>query len=389
MVLCFSALIQAAAIGKPKVTAVYNSSKGADIRWKAASGAKKYAVYRSNAGKRVKIATVPAGQTKYIDKSVKNSWGKVYGYSVASVVGTKTYSRSNEVMLKRIAPMKIAKLQSNDPGTVTIKFSVSTGSNKASGYEIQYAKSQADLKNQASSCKSKTVSGKSKTTVKINNLTEGETYYFRVRAYGNYKQKKTKKSWGQYSSIKSIQVKTTPAPTPEPVKRYEEGQYYVGLDIPAGEYIFYATTDISGYYCESRDSGAKDIIDNDIFENNAVYTISPGTFLKLSRCYAVPSGANPAVDTTKPGQFIVGKHIQAGTYQVLSIDDTFGGYYCIYPDSRKETIVENDIFNNNAYVTVSNGQILCLSRAVLGTRSSSVQTQEEEEELLEDLDTLE
>lgn len=367
MLFCFSTIVFAELEEDPEVTAVYNSSNGGDIRFSGSSDAQKIVIYRANAGKRVKIATVPAGQTTYIDKTIKdNCWGKVYSYSISTISGGKESPRSPEKVLQRLAPMKITKVTSANPGKATLEYAVSTGSNKALGYEIQYAKSKSDLQNRSGSFKAKTVDGRTKTKVTIGGLSEGATYYFRVRAYVNYTHSKTgvtTKTWSQYSNVKSVAIKTTP---PEPMVRYDEGQYIVGRDIPAGEYIFYTTSaDYSGYYCESKDAAARDIVDNDLFTYNAIYTITAGNYLKLERCYALSTKYNTHVDTSKPGQFIVGRHIGAGTYQVVAIDDKYEGYYCVYPDSRKLRIVSNDLFKNNAYVTVTPGQLLCLERAVL------------------------
>lgn len=62
----------------------------------------------------------------------------------------------------------------------------------------------------------------------------------------------------------------------------------------------------------------------------------------------------------------VGKDIEAGEY---SLEPTGSdGYYCIYSDSRQQgtnSIVANENFSGNTYVTVSDGQYLKLSRCAI------------------------
>jgi hypothetical protein len=56
-----------------------------------------------------------------------------------------------------------------------------------------------------------------------------------------------------------------------------------------------------------------------------------------------------------------GRDIPAGEYK-LTCDDGMG-YYCIYNDTNAPfDIVNNDLFDSSAYVTVKDGQYLVLSR---------------------------
>lgn len=61
----------------------------------------------------------------------------------------------------------------------------------------------------------------------------------------------------------------------ESVIKYSAGQYKADIDIPAGEYILFAS-DGTGYFCISSDSNADDIITNDNFDYNTIITISDG-----------------------------------------------------------------------------------------------------------------
>ena len=211
---------------KPVITGLYNSKNGGDLRWKAVPGADKYAIYRTNAGKRVKIATT--ANTTYMDTSIKNNcWGKVYAYSVAPMKNGKTYERGESKTLQRLAPMKITSLKYNQPNAAIVQFAISTGENKANGYEVQFARSTSDLYGRTGTYHAFILDGRKNMAANVTPLASGRTYYFRVRAYVNYTHSVTKvvtRTWSQYSETKSITipkesqpvVRPTATPTPKP-----------------------------------------------------------------------------------------------------------------------------------------------------------------------------
>lgn len=151
------------------------------------------------------------------------------------------------------------------------------------------------------------------------------------------------------------------------VAEYGEGQYLVGVDIPSGEYMLWATDDnYDGYFCYSTDANGKDIIKNGTFGANSIIKVRYGEYLTLTRCYAVA-----LADAETPekvggaygeGFYIVGEHIPAGTYKLIATDTTYSGYYCIYNDLRREDIDSNAVFDNSRYVELSDGQYLYLER---------------------------
>ena len=67
--------------------------------------------------------------------------------------------------------------------------------------------------------------------------------------------------------------------------------------------------------------------------------------------------------TYSTGTYKVGKDIPAGEYCITSTSSTTSAYYCVYPDASKSDILNNDNFTGRAYVTVSEGQLLEISRA--------------------------
>lgn len=151
------------------------------------------------------------------------------------------------------------------------------------------------------------------------------------------------------------------------ITEYGGGQYLVGVDIPSGEYMLWATDDkYDGYFCYSTDANGKDIIKNGTFGTNSIIDVRYGEYLTLTRCYAVA-----LADAETPekvggaygeGFYIIGEHIPAGTYKLVATDSTYSGYYCIYNDLRREDIDSNAIFDNSRYVELSDGQYLHLQR---------------------------
>ena len=192
------------------ITGLYNSSKGGDLRWKPVTGAEKYVIYRTNGGKTVKLATVNASSTSYMDTSIKdNCWGKVYVYYVHSQAGSVISSRGEGKTLQRLAPMTINYCKNDKSRTATLKWAVASGSNKAAGYELQYAENTSDLYGQKGSFKKVAVDGRNSLSKAIYGLTKGKTYCFRVRAYVNYTHSVTKtttKTWSQYSNVVSVKI---------------------------------------------------------------------------------------------------------------------------------------------------------------------------------------
>lgn len=161
------------------------------------------------------------------------------------------------------------------------------------------------------------------------------------------------------ASIRTNSTSTENSASQTELTQYDAGNYKVGVDIPAGEYLVFAKSG-KGYFCVSSDSNQSDITFNDIFDYNSIITVKNGEYLELSKCYAVPLEEDPEVKLNGSGMFKVGTHIPAGEYKVEATDDR--GYYCIYPDSRHQNIASNDIFEGQKYVTVSDGQYLILSK---------------------------
>lgn len=152
------------------------------------------------------------------------------------------------------------------------------------------------------------------------------------------------------------------------VKGYPQGQYKIGVDIPAGEYVLYPHQyNGNGYYCISSDANGKNIVDNDFFTGHSIITVYDGDYLELSGCVSYDIHMTPRRSPSpsgyiKSGVYIGGVDIPAGEYRLTS-NEGKNGYYCIYSDSRKNNILSNDNFNGSRYINISNGDYLLLANS--------------------------
>lgn len=151
----------------------------------------------------------------------------------------------------------------------------------------------------------------------------------------------------------------------EGMRTYYEGQYKVGRDFIAGEYVLLNTSDYSGYFAISSDANGRDTIANGLFDVNSIITVYDGEYLELSRCIAVESTdfySSYTIKTDRDGTMLkVGYDIMPGEYKLIAASGT-QGYYSIYNDSRQTDIVDNSLFRNSAWITVEYGQYIVLSR---------------------------
>lgn len=145
---------------------------------------------------------------------------------------------------------------------------------------------------------------------------------------------------------------------------YQTGMYKIGTDMPAGEYLI---TSSGGYYAVTADSSGslESIISNDNYRNRAYVTVQDGQYFQFDGT-AVPvseaAAFTPVNGTYPDGMYLVGKDIPAGEYKVSA---TNGGYYEVTANSTGDlgTIISNDNFDGEVYLTVQDGQYLKLSRS--------------------------
>jgi hypothetical protein len=152
-------------------------------------------------------------------------------------------------------------------------------------------------------------------------------------------------------------------------KYLSSGMYKIGIDIPAGEYLI--ISDGMGYYEVTKDSsGTLDsIISNDNFSNTRYITVSENQYLEIKRSKMLPaSDAEPQMPVNgeyPEGMYKVGKDIPAGEYKIASTGEM--GYYELAKNSigTLDSIVSNDNFEGEKYITIKDGQYLTLTRCKL------------------------
>lgn len=135
------------------------------------------------------------------------------------------------------------------------------------------------------------------------------------------------------------------------VTRKEKGDgihqiaYYI-----ADDGIYYSLV-----FCSKTDTDIKNdvkpIIDSIKFEN-AITEVKPKESADASK-----------ITSYKEGTYKVGTDIPSGEYCIYSTSN-ISGYYSVNADSKGDSIIGNDNFVYNAFLTVSDGQYLELSRAI-------------------------
>ena len=148
---------------------------------------------------------------------------------------------------------------------------------------------------------------------------------------------------------------------------YAVGQYKVGSDIPAGEYLAIG----KGYLELSKTPNADigNIIFNDNFEGQCYIDAQEGEYIKiLSELKLYPTDSAPKIlpnnGKIPQGQFKVGTDVPAGEYKIIAEDN---GYFEIATGTRRDTgkIIKNQFVPtaSSLYATVENGQYLRLKNS--------------------------
>ncbi len=175
-----------------KVTKVSNSSGKAKVTWKKVTGASGYYIYRKTAsGEYEQVKKIKSGDTTtWTDSSVSKN--TKYRYYVRAYSGSTLGAKANT---KLILIPKATSITSTSvaSGKIVVKWKKTSS---VTGYQIQYATNSSFTKN----VKTKTVSDASTVSKTLSGLTNGTTYYVRVRSYKTISGTKYYSTWSSKDS---------------------------------------------------------------------------------------------------------------------------------------------------------------------------------------------
>lgn len=145
------------------------------------------------------------------------------------------------------------------------------------------------------------------------------------------------------------------------VHEYTPGMYKVGVDMEPGTY-FLKASDSSASITVSSDANLRDITYIQIFNENLIAEVREGEYVQIKRAVASTYTGAETVDTDSAYfEAEIGVHLPAGEYKLQAADS--GASYTIYSDNRFDDIVAINIFSDNCYVSVKDGQFLIVKRA--------------------------
>lgn len=151
------------------------------------------------------------------------------------------------------------------------------------------------------------------------------------------------------------------------VKTYKSGQYKVGKDLPAGEYVAVSKGDAYIELAKDAKGTLDSILANDIFINRSIITVSDGQFIKIQNCelYAFKDAPKAPIQngSLPSGMYKVGVDLPAGEYKVLSEGGDSYIETSTTSSHQLDDIISNDLFQGDKYINVSNGQYLKFFRA--------------------------
>jgi hypothetical protein len=148
--------------------------------------------------------------------------------------------------------------------------------------------------------------------------------------------------------------------------------YKVGTDITAGEYVIISDALGTGYMQISSDSTGKleSIIANENIINRTIVTIKDGQYfeVKSGEIYLIDKApkVEPKDNQLSSGMYKVGLDIQPGEYKVSAAGEDYA-YIEVSSNSSHtlESIVSNDNFTGEKYITIKEGQYLKITNANL------------------------
>lgn len=145
------------------------------------------------------------------------------------------------------------------------------------------------------------------------------------------------------------------------------GMYKAGKDIQPGEYVLFANGGLPSYFEVTNDSSGKleSIITNDNYYGNRYVSIADGQYIEFSNAYMLKVADSPILQAVggkyQEGMYKVGRDITAGEYKVVAERDMAYFEVDIDLSGSIDSIVANDNFSGEKYITIENSQYITLS----------------------------
>ncbi|MCD8148554.1 MAG: CAP domain-containing protein [Clostridiales bacterium] len=203
-----------------KISSLTNTTTGITVKWSKVSGAKGYYVYRkTGSGSYSKIKTISGASTvSYTDTAVKSKNGTTYTYAICPYYSSTKGSYTGKSTVRLTTPALSGAAASNC-SSLAVKWSKVSS---VTGYQVQYATNSS-----FSGATTKTYSGASTVSKTLSGLTNGNTYYTRIRTYKTVSGTKYYSAWSSAKSAKvngshnyTSSITTQPGCTTKGVRTY-------------------------------------------------------------------------------------------------------------------------------------------------------------------------
>jgi len=153
-------------------------------------------------------------------------------------------------------------------------------------------------------------------------------------------------------------------------KKYDEGNYLVGKNLPAGEYKIVANYSTIAGGVSTYKTSKKTNLERYISAKPTAYiTVESGVYLEATRCHLVPIDIAPiyngSKDRIEQGMYIVGKEIPAGEYKAFSKSSTINGGISTYQNSKDGKLDRYITVRNFAYITLKENTYVEVSNCYL------------------------
>lgn len=184
--------------GKVQKATFTKTASSVNLKWKKVNGASGYAVYRYSSGEWKKIETINSGsKISYSINDLKS--GTTYKFRIKAFIDNGTtilWGAASKTVAVTINPATPSlKSSSVKNGAVTLKWSNVSGEN---GYQLYYSAKKD------SGFKKYTAFDADVTSLTINGLQDGNTYYFKIRSYKKVSGDVLYSSW---SSVCEVNVR--------------------------------------------------------------------------------------------------------------------------------------------------------------------------------------